>query len=977
MNLDPSNFPGVKLRPKVSLRSYGSREGSVSGRSGESSPVPMGSHPRRGLVNGSRESTGYLEELEKERGPARPLLQKQATFPQASKDNTGSVTDEKMQNFSIEDTPVCFSRNSSLSSLSDIDQENNNKESSLDRQKENSSAQVEGSKPQASGYAPKAFNVEDTPVCFSRNSSLSSLSIDSEDDLLQECISSAMPKKKKQPAKSNGGDNATNDDKHMGGILTEEPDLTLDLRHIQSPISEQAHSPDSETFDWKAIQEGANSIVSSLHQAAAASLSRQASSDSDSVLSLKSGISLGSPFHLASDQEEKPVASNKGPRILKPGEKSTSESRKKEEEQAKALKGGKKVYKSLITGKARSSVDISSIPKQQAPVPLISRGRTMIHIPGIRNSSPSTSPIPKKTPPKNTPLKAPTTGQISSNSPRGVKTPVKSDPNSANRQQGAQGGSSKGSSRSGSRDTTPSRPAQQPLSRPVQSPGRTSVSPGRNGISPTNKLSQLPRTSSPSTASTKSSGSGRMSYTSPGRHLGQQTPTKQSCLPRSTSGIPRSESASKGLNQSAATGSAKKVELSRMSSTKSSGSESDKSERPVLVRQSTFIKEAPSPTLKRKLEESASFESLSPASRPVSPNRSQSHTPVLSPSLPDMSLTLPYQGSCWRKSPQSQNSSENGDDRPLRRHDIARSHSESPSRLPINRSGTWKREHSKHSSSLPRVSTWKRTGSSSSILSASSESSEKGKSEDERQHASFAQGSKQSKEIHTPLKGTWRKIKESENPQNPSDDGSDADSMVHQMAPAVSKTEDVWVRIEDCPINNPRSGKSPTGNTPPIIDSVPEKLTVDDPDPRDTQSKQSAVNDNVAVCTTGLEHHLNSFIMSESPEKKAAETKSVASYPAATPETSENPVTERTPFSSTNSSKHSSPSGAVAARVTPFNYNPNPRKSSTDNGSARPSQIPTPINSSTKKRDSKGDSAEPSGNQSPRRLSGSYLVTSV
>ncbi|XP_041087635.1 adenomatous polyposis coli protein-like isoform X2 [Polyodon spathula] len=899
------------------------------------------------------------------RGPAKPLLQKQAMFPQASKDNIGSVTDEKMQNFSIEDTPVCFSRNSSLSSLSDIDQENNNKES--DRQKENSSAQVEGSRPQASGYAPKAFNVEDTPVCFSRNSSLSSLSIDSEDDLLQECISSAMPKKKKQPAKSHGGDSATNDDKHMGGILTEEPDLTLDLRDIQSPISEQAHSPDSETFDWKAIQEGANSIVSSLHQAAAASLSRQASSDSDSILSLKSGISLGSPFHLASDQEEKPVASNKGPRILKPGEKSTSESKKKEEEQAKALKGGKKVYKSLITGKARSSVDISSIPKQQAPVPLISRGRTMIHIPGIRNSSPSTSPIPKKTPPKNTPLKATTTGQISSNLPRGVKTPVKSDPSSANRQQGAQGGSSKGSSRSGSRDTTPSRPAQQPLSRPVQSPGRTSVSPGRNGISPPNKLSQLPRTSSPSTASTKSSGSGRMSYTSPGRHLGQQAPTKQSCLPRSTSGIPRSESASKGLNQSAATGSVKKVELSRMSSTKSSGSESDRSERPVLVRQSTFIKEAPSPTLKRKLEESASFESLSPTSRPVSPNRSQSHTPVLSPSLTDMSLTLPYQGSCWRKSSQSQNSSENGDERSLRRHDIARSHSESPSRLPINRSGTWKREHSKHSSSLPRVSTWKRTGSSSSILSASSESSEKGKSEDERQHASFAQGSKQSKEIHTPLKGTWRKIKESENPQNPSVDGSDADLMVHQMAPAMSKTEDVWVRIEDCPINNPRSGKSPTGNTPPIIDSVPEKLTVDDPDPKDI--------DSVAVCTTGLDN-FNSCIMHESPEK-SAETKSVASYPAATPETSENPVTERTPFSSTNSSKHSSPSGAVAARVTPFNYNPNPRKSSTDNGSARPSQIPTPINSSTKKRDSKGDGAESSGNQSPRRLSGSYLVTSV
>nr|KAF6354285.1 APC regulator of WNT signaling pathway [Myotis myotis] len=67
LNLDSSNFPGIKLRSKMSLRSYGSREGSVSSRSGECSPVPMGSFPRRGFVNGSRENTGYLEELEKER----------------------------------------------------------------------------------------------------------------------------------------------------------------------------------------------------------------------------------------------------------------------------------------------------------------------------------------------------------------------------------------------------------------------------------------------------------------------------------------------------------------------------------------------------------------------------------------------------------------------------------------------------------------------------------------------------------------------------------------------------------------------------------------------------------------------------------------------------------------------------------------------------------------------------------------------
>ncbi|XP_019388021.1 PREDICTED: adenomatous polyposis coli protein isoform X1 [Crocodylus porosus] len=911
------------------------------------------------------------------------------TFPQSSKEipDRGAATDEKMQNFAIENTPVCFSRNSSLSSLSDIDQENNNKESETTNRTEAPDSQMEPSRPQASGYAPKSFHVEDTPVCFSRNSSLSSLSIDSEDDLLQECISSAMPKKKKPSRMKNEGEK--NSSRNMGGILAE--DLTLDLRDIQRPDSEHGFSPDSENFDWKAIQEGANSIVSSLHQAAAAaSLSRQASSDSDSILSLKSGISLGSPFHLTPDQEEKPFTSNKGPRILKPGEKSTLETKKTETEN-KGIKGGKKVYKSMITGKVRSNSEVSSQLKQpqQTNMPSISRGRTMIHIPGVRNSSSSTSPVAKKGPPlKNNSSKSPNENQSSTSSPRGAKSAVKTEPSLITRQPSQQGGSSKGPSRSGSRDSTPSRPQQQPLSRPLQSPGRNSISPGRNGISPPNKLSQLPRTSSPSTASTKSSGSGRMSYTSPGRQMSQQNLAKQTGLPKSASGIPRSESASKGLNQIlSSSGSTKKTEISRMSSTKSSGSESDRSERPVLVRQSTFIKEAPSPTLRRKLEESASFESLSPP-RPDSPTRSQIQTPVLSPSLPDMSLSThsTVQTSGWRKLPPNLSPSiEYNDGRPAKRHDISRSHSESPSRLPINRSGTWKREHSKHSSSLPRVSTWRRTGSSSSILSASSESSEKAKSEDEKQQGGTFSGHKQTKESQAPAKGTWRKIKENEIPQimnNPAQNsssgatnGADTKTLIYQMAPAVSKTEDVWVRIEDCPINNPRSGRSPTGNTPPVIDSVSEKGNANGKDSKEVQEKQNAGN--VPVRTIGLENRLNSFIQIDSPDKKGTETKPVLNNPPPAPETNESTVSERTPFSSSGSSKHSSPSGAVAARVTPFNYNPSPRKSSADNGSARPSQIPTPVNNSTKKRDSKTENTDSSGTQSPKRHSGSYLVTSV
>uniref|UniRef100_K7G530 APC regulator of WNT signaling pathway n=1 Tax=Pelodiscus sinensis TaxID=13735 RepID=K7G530_PELSI len=345
-------------------------------------------------------------------------------------------------------------------------------------------------------------------------------------------------------------------------------------------------------------------------------------------------------------------------------------------------------------------------------------------------------------------------------------------------------------------------------------------------------------------------------------------------------------------------------------------------------------------------------------------------------------------GSSWRKLPPNLNPSvDYNDGRPAKRHDIARSHSESPSRLPINRSGTWKREHSKHSSSLPRVSTWRRTGSSSSILSASSESSEKAKSEDEKQHGSSFSGHIQTKESQVQAKGTWRKIKENEIPQmmsNPAHNssssatnGADSKTLIYQMAPAVSKTEDVWVRIEDCPINNPRSGRSPTGNTPPVIDSILEKGNVNGKESKDIPGKQNAGNGNVPVRTMGLENRLNSFIQIDSPDKKGPETKPVLSNPVSAPETNESIVNERTPFSSSSSSKHSSPSGAVAARVTPFNYNPSPRKSSADNGSARPSQIPTPVNNSTKKRDSKTENTDSSGTQSPKRHSGSYLVTSV
>lgn len=747
------------------------------------------------------EDGGEKDEEEKKAKEEEGRKRKQQTaavFPRTKPPTNQTATDEK-QKFAIEDTPVCFSRNSSLSSLSDIDQENNNKEFAPPpppEQQDGGKAEAESPPPPAelelkprppaaSGYAPKAFHVEDTPVCFSRNSSLSSLSIDSEDDLLQECISSAMPKKKKKAASLPAPATAA----APLPLAKAEDSILAEEEPSEAPRSPT--SPDSESFDWKAIQEGANSIVSSLNAAAAASsLSRQPSSDSDSVLSLKS---VGSPFHLPTgnnnaEEEEPEEKARRGARILKPGERSTLEAKKKKEEEededTKAVRGGKKVYRSLITGKPR--------------VEQAARGR----------SKPRAAAV--------------------------AKPPGGSDAD--------RGGGS-------SRDSTPS---------------RSTPAPSQKG----GKLSQLPRTASPGSASSSSASRN----------------TNPSVAPKSRGGIPRSESAS------------------RVGSSAAAKKQKAEPEKPALVRQSTFIKEAPSPTLKRKLEESAVAAALE------------------SPSSPDTPLPPT-----------------------ARRNDVNRSHSESPSRPQevtssrFSRTGTWKRENSsggggasggKHSTSLPRVGTWKRTGSSSSVLSASSESSEKGRSEEESTVRS---------------KGTWRKAK---NGGDPSGNRSFMD-----------KPEDVWVRLEDCPVNNPRSSsacsaRSPTAaNAPPIIDS---------PAPSKIPSSSSSSSSN-----------LNLHRSCESLDDKPAPPERQPQQPPPQPQ------------------RGQQRSGAVAARVSPFNYTPSPRKSSVEVTTSvatttttttssttptRPSLIPTPI---TKKREPKGGEGGSGGSSGCGGERGSYIVTSV
>ncbi|GLD56889.1 adenomatous polyposis coli protein [Lates japonicus] len=429
--------------------------------------------------------------------------------------------------------------------------------------------------------------------------------------------------------------------------------------------------PELRSFDWKAIQEGANSVVSSLNAAAASSLSRQPSSDSDSVLSLKS-VSRG--------QSQQP--------------------------------GG------------------GANPEQQL--------------------------WPKL--------------QVADDRGRGS-----------------------------SRDSTPP---------------RSSVAASQKG----GKLSQLPRTASPGSVSSSASRSG-----------------KQSVVARSGGGIPRSESAS------------------RVGGSTTAKKQRAEPEKPTLVRQSTFIKEAPSPTLKRKLEESAAAAATVALESPYSPD-----TP-----LPPTT----------------------------RRHDVNRSHSESPSRPQevtssrFSRTGTWKRENGGGGG-----------GGGGGKHSTSPCHAEKRRSEEDS-----AVGSK----------GTWRKAK--------SGGGSSTGRSF------ADKLEDVWVRLEDCPVNNPRSSsscsaRSPTAaNAPPIIDSpAPSKI------PSSSSSSSSNLN---------LRHSCES--LDEKPP----------------PPDRQQPQQQR----------GQQRSGAVAARVSPFNYTPSPRKSNSDVTTAttattttssssttptRPSLIPTPVTNS-------------------------------
>ena len=172
-------------------------------RGSVSNSLPAGKELERHVVGQSSEDQAVIEES--------------ITKP-------NSVSDETKK-YGVEGTPLCFSRNSSLSSIHDL--ENDKKTGSTQKPKQNQGNTVHSK--HASKDEQAGFKVEHTPICFSRNSSLSSLSVHSDDDddpddmaLLEDCISSALPPRTRpsreelrRNSQSMRGDNGARN--HVGG----------------------------------------------------------------------------------------------------------------------------------------------------------------------------------------------------------------------------------------------------------------------------------------------------------------------------------------------------------------------------------------------------------------------------------------------------------------------------------------------------------------------------------------------------------------------------------------------------------------------------------------------------------------------------------------------------------------------------------------------------------------------------------------
>ncbi|XP_064031419.1 adenomatous polyposis coli protein 2 [Pogoniulus pusillus] len=713
-----------------------------------------GSRAQPGRAPGRERWGGSIPRREPEPGPR----------PAKTKPQNNLIADE---------TPPCYSLSSSMSSLSDAN---------LSDGKERG---------QPCGKAPRPRSAT---VSLGKGGSPSSPSLNSEDDLLQKCIGSAMPKRRRPSARRRVPERKQKPSSAGGR------ERKAEAKHRPTEDAESERGSDLDSVEWQAIQEGANSIVTWLHQAAA-SLSREPSSESDSILSFMSGLSVGSTLQLSLGRQEKQRASSLGSRDAARRERSKSRPERKEPPGARP------------PGRGSTRAEQSPAPAKPVPnLPVVFRGRTVIYMPNLAKDAPSPRGTPKKSPaakPEASPAKNLSLSQQRSRSLHRLgKPPESGDLALPKRSTTPPARIGKGPPSSGSsRTSTPSQHAPKKLPSPSQT---TKQAVGRVGSSPSPPgppaRAPAPRSPAPKQSKTQKS---------PVRIPFMQKPSRKALPGRGTMPVLQEQadgSKARGSGQGAPGGG--RLNLVRMSSARSSGSDSDRS---GFLRQLTFIKESSSLLLRHRSELGPAQPSASSLPRRASPQRSRATLPAVflcSSRCDELKAAKPAAASprplVTRALPGGKASA---GAKPPRR-----TSSESPSRLPV-KTGAAAPEPFKRYSSSPNISVARRTGSPSSVLSARSEASAQ---RQRRQPETVPDGQPEKPPV-VMMKGTWRRIRDEDIPHIlkstlPSSAlplaGTGEEEEEEEERPGTPrKTSDAVVQTEDFSTTKTNSSTSPTLET--------------------------------------------------------------------------------------------------------------------------------------------------------------------
>ncbi|KAI1883168.1 hypothetical protein AGOR_G00242440 [Albula goreensis] len=572
-----------------------------------------------------------------------------------------------------------------------------------------------------------------------RDSSPSSVSLDSEDDLLQKCITSGMPAHRKRLAaarkrKAERRQRARNEHEaahNAFGSWDSDQDLGSE---------ESASDSDLNSVEWRAIQEGARSIVMHLQ---AASHSQEPSSESEtaSALSLMSGVS---------SLRSKPGTRRKGGKDLD------------------GNNNGNKGNSKFSEGRnARKPLDFS----QRKPVPnmpMIFRGRTVIYTP--KKETISQRPAPSKAPAKaETAAKNPNLAQHRSKSlhrlaqpgddppefslPKRSSTPPARIPKS----------SSSGSSQSSMTLRQPQKKPDSPW--PVEKPAKKKGNGGVKATTITRERKEVivspPAIQRP--AAVPKPPEPKKTHKSPVRIPFMKTlpkPPSKTISPLVTSEPPNGTNSVNGRKNSTVRRQATPTRTPGM--VRSIRSEAERSSGNFL-RQLTFIKDSPQRISRREAAAGAGGSRSVPTSQCASPRRVRPGAPAvflcssrcqeLKAAAVQSQQQQLQQGKAFNRgqgvragpkqgqlgqSPSPALSRANSNDQDLSaRRPARRAGSESPCRLPQVSSNTSARNSSwnqgsegfKRYSSSPAINVLNRTTSRSSMRSSSSDSSGRARSE--------------------------------------------------------------------------------------------------------------------------------------------------------------------------------------------------------------------------------------------------------